>query len=153
MVRPHRHRRRAVDGTDTVTVEDPATGERRTATPLQRRDYGDIRTAPATALDRLLAGDAPAGGADLYAPAAEGAQKVVGLPSRAAETPLDNPLDADRLPDIERAMALFMSLYPHPLSAANVAAVRARIQDSGLSRQAVTELAQTLAGLTTARRA
>ena len=138
--------RRAVDGTDTVTVEDPVTGERRTARRYVARSYGDARSAPATALDRLLADDAPEGGADLYAPA-EGAARAGRLPSRAAAVPIDNPLDADRLPSIERAMALFVSLYPHPLSAANVAAVRARIDQSGLSRQAVTTLAQSLSGL------
>lgn len=139
--------RRPLDGTDTVTLEDPSTGERRIAHRYAPRPYGTVRTAARTALDRLLDEAPPAGGADLYAPA-EGATNVARLPSGAAPAaPLDNPLDADRLATIEAAMALFVELYPHPLSGENLAVVRARIEHSGLSRQAVTDLALSLAGL------
>ena len=139
--------RRSVDGTDTVTVEDPKTGERRTAKRYAGRPYGQIRTAGKTELDRLIEGEAPGGGADVYAPR-EGVERAARLPPRTAPAaPLENPLDADRLPNLESAWSLFIDLYPHPLSAANHAAVRARIEQSGLSRQAVTGLAQQLTGL------
>lgn len=139
--------RRSVDGSDTVTVEDPATRERRTAKRYVGRPYGHIRSAPKSELDKLLEDDAPAGGADVYAPR-EGARTAARLPSQAAPAAaLENPLDADRLTNIESAMALFFELYPYPLSGANHATVRARIEQSGLSRQAVTELAQQLTGL------
>ena len=121
--------------------------ERRTAIPIARRPYGEIRTAPASPLDRLLAEEAPAPGtADVYAPRTEaGDPSVAALPARTAPAaPLDNPLDAARCRDVEEAMRLFISIWPHPLSASNRAEIVRRIEAAGLDRRAVVELAQHL---------
>ena len=147
--------REAVRGDgDRLLVEEIRTDgrdpERRYATPLERRPYGEIRTAPATALDRLLAEDAPAPGtADVYAPRpGAGAGNVAPMRSRTAPAAaLDNPLDADRFPDLEAAMEAFARLYPYPVSAANRAALADRIAEAGCAKATVSELACRLLAL------
>ena len=137
--------RQAVDGSGDLVVEDPATKERRAARRWTPRPYGEIRPAPRTLLDRLV-DEAPAdSGADIYAPRPDAAPNVVAIPTRAAPAaPLDNPLDAARCRDVEEAMRLFTSLWPHPLSAANRAEIVRRIEAAGLDRRAVVDLAQHL---------
>ena len=141
--------RRAVDGSGDLTIEDEATGERSTARRYEPRPYGEIRTAPATPLGKLLT-ESPAASAtaDLYAPA-EVPSNVVPLPARSAPAdPLENPLaGGDACRSIEEAWRLFTGLYPWPLSAANRAFIQGEMEASGLSKRAVTELAQELSAL------
>ena len=138
--------RQAADGSGDLVLEDEATGERRAARRWTPRPYGEIRTAPRSALDRFLgdAGEVP--GADVYAPRPEsGAANVVAIPARVAPAaPLDNPLDAARCRDVEEAMRLFTSIWPHPLSVQNREEIVRRIEAAGLDRQAVIDLAQHL---------
>ena len=132
-------RRALAGGDERLTLEDEATGERRTAEPRRRRPYGQVRAQPASPLDAL---PKTAAEADLYAPA-----NVVPLPSRLAPpAPLADPMDADALPSLDDAMRLFAELCPVPLSEANRTAVAARLEGSGLSRRATVDLANELRG-------
>lgn len=134
---------RAVDGSGDLALVDEATGAKGTAREYAPRPYGAVRTAPKTALDRCLEAGAPDVDADVWAPADR--TGIARLPVRTAPAaPLASPLDTDRLADLGEAMRLFQSLHPWPLSAGNRALVIERIEASGLSRRAVTELAQTL---------
>lgn len=142
--------RKALDDSDAVIVED-ASGERRTAWPYAPRPYGVVpKTAPSP-LERLQAeGGRLHIAADLYAPRGEAETgNVTRMQARSAPAAfLENPLaGADAFPDLGDAMRCFVSIYPWPLSAANRDRVIKRIEASGLSRQAVKELAQQLAGL------
>ena len=141
--------RRAADGSGDLALEDEATGERRVARRYEPRPYGTVRQAAASPLDKLATERAhvrPV--ADLYAPRPAPAGNVTAMPTRSEPpAPLDNPLAADRLGSAADAMRLFTSLCPKRLSAANMRLVRERIVESGLSRQAVTELAQELSAL------
>ena len=124
--------------------------ERRVAVPVERRPFGEIRTAPASALDRLLAedGDAP-GTADVYAPRPDGGRSNV-MPMRARTAPpapLANPLDADHHPDLETAMAAFGALYPWPLTPGARASVAEHLAAASYAKAAVTELAARLLAL------
>ena len=143
--------RRAVDGSGDLTLEDEASGERRTARRYVPRPYGEVRTSTVAPLERLRETETGFTGADVYAPGegdCAGAANVVALPARSAPAAaLDNPLDADRLPDLDAALRLLHSIYPWPLSAANRARVIDRIEAAGLSRRAVTDLAQSLVAL------
>ena len=138
--------RRAADDSGDLVLEDEATGERRTARRYQPRPYGTIRSAPASERDKLQAEHQNlAVAVDLYAPKPAPASNVTPMPVRSAPAAaLENPLAADGLPGIDDAMRLFQSLFPYPVSAASLRLVRARIEEEGLSRQAVTELAQEL---------
>ena len=137
--------RRVLDGDDSeITLEDPATKERRLAKRYQARPYGDIAGVPLTPMDRLLEQPAEHGGADLYAPPTA-APTLASLPARSAPAlPLDNPLDADSLGSLRAAMRLFLTEYPYPLSAENRAAVEQQITTASFSRRAVMALAQDL---------
>ena len=141
--------RQAADGTGNLVVEDLATGERAVALRYRPRKYGDIRSAPATGLEKLLNGAETVDsgvGADVYAPTPTGA--VARRPARSAPAAtLDNPLDAERYTDLDEAMRAFCALYPHALSPANRRLVIQHLEGRGLSRAAVVELAQELTGL------
>ena len=142
--------RRAADGSGDLTLEDEGTDERRTARRYVPRPYGVVRSAPASALDRLLADTPPAPGADIWKPAeAERPSNVTPMPARSAPAaPLQNPLaGGDCCRDLDEAMRLFTQHYPWALSPGNRALVVEQIEDSGLSREAVTTLAQELSAL------
>ena len=135
------------DAPDRLVLVDRKTGERTTAEPLKRRLRGDVRAQPKTPLDKLLEETDPKSlpGADIYAPGSTPAEKVSRLPAKSAPpAPLENPLDADRLPSLREAMRLFREIYTDPLSPENRAAVVAHIEAAGLSRRAVEALAQRL---------
>ena len=138
--------RRAADGGGDLVVVDEATGERRIARRYAPRPYGEVRSAPATPLERLRAEDAPEGertGADIWAPGPP--PKTVPMPARtAAPRALDNPLDGGRCRDMSEALRLFVDFYPHELGAADLARVAELIERGGLRRQAVIDLAREL---------
>ena len=136
--------RQALTEAETLTLEDPVTGERSTARPLIRRAYGEVRGIAATALDKLLEQDAPASG-DPYADKQDSPANVMPMARelQAAEA-LDNPLDADSYADMNAAMAAFTSLYPYPLNPVDRAAVEQRITAAALDRAAVNDLANML---------
>ena len=141
--------RQAADGSGDLVLEDTSTERRQVARRRVPRPYGEIRGVPASPLDRLLdTAPAPAtGGADVYAPRPDaGAGNVAALPARVAPAaPLHNPLeDAARCRDVEEAMRLFVSLWPHPLSDALHAEVVRHGEAAGLDRRAVIDLAQSL---------
>ena len=138
----------ALDGTGDLTITDARTKEKRIARRYRRRAYGEIRAAAAAPLDKLVAADAARDDrkhADVYAPAAA-AKNVVPLPARTAPArPLENPLGGgNACRDLDEAMALFVSLYPHALTSAQHGRVKARIEAAGLDRQAVVDLANDL---------
>ena len=128
-----------------IVVEDDATGERRECPLLVPTPHGEIKAVPATALDKLLAEDAPEWpGADVYG-GEEPTSNVVPLPPKTAPAAeLDDPLDADRLPSIDAAMLLLAERCPG-LSAAALAKLRAAIERTGASRAAVEDLAAEIA--------
>ena len=137
-------------GGERLTLEDPGTGERSLATPYRPRAYGQVRGQRKDQLERLRERLQPVGGA-VYgreaAPAAqpEGDGKVVHLAARLREAEeLENPLDAERHPSLQAAMAAFAGLYPYPLSPADRQAVERRLAELGLARAAVAELASSL---------
>ena len=137
--------RRRVDGSGDLVIEDPATGERRTAGRYAPRAYGEVRAAKATRLDRLLAGDAERErpGADVYAPQASPA--VVPMPPRTAPAaPLENPLAAGRCRDLAEAWRAFADVYPYPLPPAQRARLERHFLAAELDRDAVIALAQEL---------
>lgn len=140
--------RQAADGSGDIVIEDQATRERQVARRWVPRPYGEIRGVPASPLDRLLDTAPATGGADVYAPrpdAGAGAGNVSALPARVAPAaPLYDPLDAARCRDVEEAMRLFVSLWPHPLSDALHQEVVRHVEAAGLDRRAVVELAQSL---------
>ena len=144
--------RRALGGDSMeITLEDPATGERRLARRYQARPYGDIVGVPLSALDRLLDQPAEHTGADLYAPSA--ARNLISLPGRSDPAlPLANPLDADSLGSLRAAMRLFIAEYPYPLSAQNRAMAEQQITAARFSRRAVMALAQDLLSIPRAGR-
>lgn len=137
--------RRRMDGSGDLVIEDPATGERRTARRYAPRAYGEVRAAKATALDRLIAGDAERErpGADVHAPQASPA--VVPMPPRTAPAaPLENPLAAGSCRDLAEAWRVFAEVYPHPLTPAQRARLERHFLAAELDRDAVTALAQEL---------
>lgn len=139
--------RQALDGGGDLVLEDEATGERRTARRYAPRSYGEVRASLTTPLEKLVREDIDLAGADIYAPSGE-APKVVPMPARTvAAAPLNDPLDAGACRDLDEAMRLFFEIYPHPLSPANRALVIERVQQAGLRRDAVTNLALRLASL------
>lgn len=134
--------RRAAIGAGDLTIEDEQTGERRTAARWSRRPYGEIRTGPRTETERLR-DEAPAAGADVYAPPSA-PPSVVPLPPRTAPSaPLENPLAETRL-DLRAAWRVFSAIYPHPLSASQRARVETQFVGGGLRREAVVDLAREL---------
>ena len=138
---------RRLDGSGDITLQDLSTGERRVARRYEPREYGQIRTAPATALDKLLAEDREVPAVDVYAkrPEPEG---VVRMPARSAPAAeLDNPLDAGGCRDLAEAMKLFFQHYRHRLSPANYEQVAAQIERDGLRRSAIVALANELMAL------
>ena len=136
--------RRAVDGGGDLVLVDEETGERATATRWAPRPHGEIRGVPATPLERLLDAPPEFGGADVYAPK-DARGNVVPIPPRTAPpAPIEDPLDADRLPDAATAMRLFSAICPG-LSATALAMVRGEIERAGLSRAATEDLARELA--------
>ena len=139
-------RRGVKDSGDTITIEDEITGERQEARRYAPRPYGDIRSAPATPHERLLAEGAAVEheGVDLFKP--KSASAVVPLPARTSEAaPLENPLDADHCRDIGEAMRVFAEHYiGRPLRGSKRARVKALIEKSGLSRRNVIEIAGAL---------
>ena len=140
--------RRAVDGSGDLTVEDEVDGEKRTAVRYAARPYGVIRSSPPSELQNLQAQPLPFTGADIYAPSGAGEQpsNVVPIPARSAPAAaLENPLaGGDRCRDLGEAMRLFTSIYPWPLSPDNRALVVEQIEAAGLSREAITTLAQAM---------
>ena len=143
--------RQALDGTETLTLEDPRTGERSTATPYQARAYGQVRPQRKTPLDRAMETHAGIEGGALYtddetaAPAGAGGGNVVALRARLREAAdLDNPLDAARFSSMAEAMQAFRSIYHLPLGPEDLAAVERQIADLGLDRHEVIELASDL---------
>lgn len=146
-------RRPLVEGPDRVVVEDPKSGERRIALPYERRPYGTVRAQPKSALEELAETATEFAGADLHRPGrAEADPRVVGIPARSAEArPLEDPLDAGRHPDIETALAAFRALYPHPLRPDHLALLVERIEEAGLAKGAVVDLAQGLTARTKRR--
>lgn len=144
--------RQGLGGGGDLTLEDEATGERRPARRYRPRPYGDIRSSPATPLEKLERENIETAGADIYAPTGE-APKVVPMPARTAPAaPLDDPLDASRCASLDEAMALFAEIYPWRLSAENRALAVGRIEEAGLKRDAIVELAQDLASIQDTRR-
>ena len=137
--------RQALTDAEALTLEDPVTGERSTARPLVRRGYGEVRGIAATALDKLLAQDAPASG-DPYAAAEQDRPANVMPMARElqAADALDNPLDAGSYADLPAAMADFAQRYPYPLAAEDRQAVVDHLLGTGLRRNAVHELANWL---------
>ena len=137
--------RQALTGDDSLTLDDPATGERSTAIPLQRRAWGQVRGILASSLDRLL-DDNTARGADPYAKVTQAAPaNVTPLVARPAQAlALDNPLDAGAYPDIHTAMADFLAQYPWPLSGDDRQAVADHLVAAGLRRETARELASSL---------
>ena len=139
--------RQALDGSGDLVLEDEASGERRAARRYAPRRYGEVRASQATPLEKLVREHIGSTGADLYAPSGE-ASKVVPMPARTvAAAPLNDPLDAEACRDLDEAMRLFFEIYPHPLSPANRALVVKRVEQAGLRRDAVTDLALRLAAL------
>lgn len=141
---------------DLLVIEDPATGERALAHPYRPRAYGEVRSAPATPLERLTEADAVArqsapgnAGADLYRRSdAVSIPGVAAMPTRSEPpVPLDNPLDASCYRNLEQAMRDLAELYPHPLSPGNRDAAATYLERHGLKRQAVVELANRLHAL------
>ena len=145
--------RQAIDGSGDLTVEDPHTKKRRTARRYVPGPYGVVRQSPKSAFEKLMDEHADLSVvADLYAPK-PATGNVTHLPAHSAPAaPLENPLAADRCRDLADAMRLFTSIYPYALSEANRQEVIAQITGSGLSRQAITALAQDLTELAHARR-
>ena len=143
--------RRAVDGSGDLAITHEDTGETSVARRYRGGDYNRIRAAAATPLDKVLAqraGQDQAGdrkGADVFAPKA-GAGNVAPMRAKVAPArPLENPLaGGDRCRDLDEAMALFVAHFSGRLPAAEHARVRALVERTGLDRQAVIELAQTL---------
>ena len=149
----------AEPGRDALAIEDPATGERALAHPYGPRAYGEVRSAPATPLERLTEADVVAqqtaqdvAGADLFVPKpGAGKRGVLSMPARtAAAERLENPLDVERHRDLDQAMRALVELYPHPLSPANRSAAAAHLERHNLERRAVVELANRLLALSTA---
>ena len=141
-----------LDGSGDVTISDARNPkEKRVARRYAPRAYGEIRSAAATTLDKLRTADAERietegrESADIYAPSAA-SKTVVPMPATTAPArPLENPLaGGDRCRDLDEAMRLFVSLYPHALTPAQHTRVKARIETAGLHRQAVIELANGL---------
>ena len=142
--------RRAVDGPrDTLVIEDEVTGERREIGLPVSRKYGEIRTAPATALERLRNEDAGVArkGVDLFAPGAA-APKVVPIPARTAVAAhLENPLDAARCRDVDEGMRVFNAHFApycrEQLTTSQRTRIKAHIKSPkvGLDRQKIINLA------------
>ena len=140
----------ALDGSGHLAISDER-GDKRIARRYAPRAYGEIRSAAATTLDKLLTADAERietegrKSADIYAPSTA-SKTVVPMPAATAPArPLENPLaGGDRCRDLDEAMRLFVSLYPHALTPAQHTRVKARIETTGLHRQAVIELANGL---------
>ena len=138
---------RRMDGSGDITLQDPATKERRVARLYEPRRYNEVRTAPKTTLDKLLDEDRAVPAVDVYATRAE-PEGVVRMPARSAPAePLDNPLDAGRCKDLATAMRLFCRHYPYPLSPANREAVAAELVRLELKRSAVVALANEMTAL------
>ena len=138
--------RRRMDGSGDLVIEDPATGERRIARRYTLRAYGDVRTSPASPLDKLIADDADRArpGADVYAPGA--APAVVPMPPRTAPAaPLENPLDGGRCRNLREAWRAFVEIYPHPLKPAQRARLERHFLAAELDRDDVIAIAQELA--------
>lgn len=139
--------RRAMDGSGDIVLEDPATGERTAAKRYEPRRYGQVRSAPKTALENLLDEDRAVPEVDVYAPRPE-PKGVVRMPARSAPAAaLENPLDAGRVKDVAEGVALFRQYYPHPLSPANHELVAAEIVRLEYRRSAIVALANELMGL------
>lgn len=138
--------RRAVDGSGDLVAVD-AEGREHVARLWQPRPYGEIRTAPATELEKLArdTADEDLPGADVYAgrPAPAG---VAMMPARSVQAaPLENPLAfADRVRDLDEGLALFAEHCLVALDAAGVARVAARIVELDFDRQAIINLARAL---------
>ena len=125
--------RAATGPRDTLTIEDEVTRKRQTIGLVPRGRYGEIRTAPATALEQLRAEDAGVDrkSVDLFAPAT--GASVVPIPARTAPAAhLENPLDATRCRDADEGMWVFDSHFTQycrePLTAEQRAKVEAHIQ-------------------------
>ena len=142
--------RRAPDGSGHVVITCRQTGVTETARPVEARPYGAVRARDPLPLEQLrAAAPAECPGADVYAPR-DGALPagVVALPARSeAPAALDNPLAGGRHADIEAALEAFYRLYPHPVSETQHRAIADILLQAGLSVQAVTDLAQEMAGL------
>ena len=139
--------RQSLADPDHLVLENPA-GERVTARLYAPRRYGEVRGIPDTALQRLLEAGPLPGGADPYGqqPAAADPNIVPLRPRTAAVATLPDPLDTSHYPDLAAAMAAFTSLYPSPLSAADLVALTTHLEHTGLSRTAVVDLASELLG-------
>ena len=139
---------RAMDGSGDLVIEDPKTREREAAVRYRPRKYGDVRGVPATALDKLLAEDDGATGADPYA-AGRPRPKVVAVPPPTAPPiEIDNPLSVSSpaLGAVE-GMRVFRQYYLYPLSPAIRDLVVQRIVDDKLDRAGVIRLAQEMMSL------
>jgi len=139
--------RRALDDSGRVIVEHPDTGERLQAATHQPIPYSEFRgKQPQLPIERAAtAGAKIKTGVDPFAPAANAATNVVSLPPRAkpaAELP--DPLEAGAYASLDAAMTAFHQCYPYPLSIDNRRLIEARVQDAGLRKDAVRELALTL---------
>ena len=137
--------RRRMDGSGDLVVEDPATGERRTARRYAPRAYGAVRAGTATPLDRLVAADAERErpGADVYAPQAS--PVVVPMPPRTAPAaPLEDPLAAGGCRDLAEAWRAFAGVYPHPLAPEQRARLERHFAAVHLDRDEVIAIAQEL---------
>ncbi len=142
--------RRGMDGSGSLVLEDERTGERCVAAPCRPRPYGEVRAVEKTALERLREeGAADRAAADLYAPGGDaGGARVTPMRARTAPAAaLENPLDGERYRSLAEAMRAFTGIYPHRLSDSHRALVRAQIEDAGLGKAAVAELALEMTGL------
>ena len=143
--------RQAVDGSGDLTVEDPRSKERRTVHPYERRPYGSVRQHPKSEFQQLMDQHADRKiTADIYGPK-EGTTDTNVTPIRARSAPaadLENPLaGGDHCKDLDEAMRLFTETYQRPLRPDHRQMVIELIEESGLSRQAVAELAQEMKAL------
>ena len=144
--------RRSIDDSGDLVVIDESTKQTGVAKVWAPRPYGEIRTAPKTELERLVEQDAenPVPAADPYAPRPS-APNVVAMPVRSAPAAeLEDPMAAaDRYASLEEALAAFVRIVTlgvwAGMSEASRARIAQRIEELGLDRAAVAELAQRIA--------
>ena len=125
-----------------IVVQDKATGKRYEVEDFFPLPAGEYRRAPDSAHQKAVKEAAALDVSSTLYSQAPDAGNVVHLPTRVKETrTVENPLDTDRLPDLESAWAHFVSVVGQPLPKEYREAFERRISREGLSRQAITDLA------------